>query len=199
MLLHPSGDGAWLAPPVTFVLIVAVGAVLYGLAMGGSLEDLAETHFRFAWLLFAGLALQAGFGFWDPPWLSDTGALAIVLGSNLLVAAFLVLNRRLSGMWLAAAGLLLNVLVIGVNGAMPVSMEAAERAGFGRVAEVEGQDFGIKHEPLESGTLLPWIGDVIPIPGLKLLLSVGDLVLAAGIARLAYRQTRRAPRHRWKG
>ena len=189
----------WLAADVIFVLGIAVVAAVYALAMGGSLETLAATQFRFVWLLAAGLVVQVGFGMWDPPWLSETGDLAVILGSNVLVAAFLGLNRRLPGMWLAASGLLLNVLVIGVNGAMPVSAEAAERAGFSDGANLgESADFGIKHEPLGPETALPWIADVIPIPGLKLLLSAGDVVLAAGIGWLVYRQTRRRPKHRWR-
>lgn len=189
-----------MAPRVIFVLVVAVLAAVYALLMGGSLESLAATHFRFVWVLFAGLLLQAGFGIWDPPWLSDAGALAVALASNVAVATFLALNRTLPGMWLAAAGLLLNVLVIGLNGAMPVSTESAELAGFDEVRQsAEQTDFGLKHEPLDSDTALPWIADVIPLPGLKLLLSAGDLLLAAGIAWLVYRQTRQPPRHRWRG
>jgi len=37
--------------------------------------------------------------------------------------------------------------------------------------------------------VMPWIADVIPIPGLKMVLSIGDFVLAAGIGRLVYKRT----------
>jgi len=170
---------------VTFVLIVAVLAALYGLVRGGSLDSLAATHFRFLWLLFAGLLVQLVFDLWVPHWLSETQGLLVLLGTNVVVAGFLALNSQLPGMLIAAAGLVLNVLVISVNGAMPVSIDAAEVAGFTGPLPA----WGIKHEALTDATVLPWMADVIPIPGLRKLLSVGDLVLAAGIGRLVYKRT----------
>ncbi len=175
---------AWLARDMVLVIILAVVAALYGLVRGGSLDGLARTQFRFVWVLFAGLVLQLGVGMWDPAWLSEDGALAVVLVSNVAVALFLALNRHLPGMWLAALGLLLNALVIGANGAMPVSLDAGDLAGPGSEAE-----FGIKHEAMGPDTLLPWIADVIPVPGLRMILSIGDLFLAAGIGWLVYKRT----------
>lgn len=172
-----------MARGVILVLIVAVGAALYGFARGGSLDGLANTRFRYVWVLFLGLVIQAGFGMWDPAWLTDTGALVIVLVSNAAVALFLAINRHVPGMLIAAFGLLLNVAVIAPNGAMPVSLTAAELAGGDAPAE-----FGLKHEILTNDTVFPWLADVIPVPGMRSLLSVGDVVLAAGIGFLVYRR-----------
>lgn len=168
-----------------FVVPVAFVAALYGLVRGGSLEPLARTSFRYLWILFAGLVGQVVFDIWDPNWLSETGGLVVILASNAAVVVFLALNRHLPGMFLAALGLALNVLVIAANGAMPVSQEAAEIAGL----EGEFRDLGIKHELLGPNTAFPWIADVIPLPGLNTLISVGDVVLGLGIARLVYRRT----------
>lgn len=179
----------WLALSVIFVIAVAGVAGLYGLVRGGSLDGLAATRFRFLWLLFAGFVAQVAFGLWNPPWLSETGELAIVIASNLLVAVFLAANVHLPGTLVAAAGLALNALVIAANGAMPVSLEAADVAGVDR----ETTDFGIKHEALDDDTALPWIADVIPVPGLSMLISAGDVVLAAGIGWLVYRRTLEDP------
>lgn len=167
-----------------FVLAVAAVSAVYGLVRGGSLDSLAATKFRFVPLLIGALVAQIAFDIWDPEWLSESGDLAVLLATNAVVAVFLALNRRLPGMGLAAAGMFLNVLVIALNQGMPVSLEAAEIAGL-----QDFSAFGIKHEPLGPDTLLPWIADVIPLPGLKQLLSFGDLVLAAGLARLVYRRT----------
>jgi len=164
-------------------LIAAVVAAAIGLLRGGSLESLAATPFRWLVLLWAGLLVQLGFDIWDPPWLDSTGGLMIVLLTNLLVAAFLAANSRLPGMILATIGMTLNVVVIALNGAMPVSLRAA------RVAEVDIEQLGIKHEVLDPSTRLPWLADVIPVPGLAILISVGDVVLAAGIAWLVYSRT----------
>lgn len=166
-----------------FVLIAAVIAALAGRLRGGSFESLAATPFRWPLLLWTGLIVQITFDLWDPQWLGSTGGLVVILGTNALVAAFLVVNRRLPGMALAAGGMLLNVMVIALNGAMPVSLPAAERAG------VRVREMGIKHEVLDPDTLLPWLGDVIPLPGVGALISLGDVVLAMGIAWLVYRRT----------
>ena len=166
-----------------FILVIAVVAAVYGLVRGGSLDTLAATHFRFVWVLIAALVVQLGFDIWDPEWLTETGDLVVLLGSNVAVAVFMLLNRHLPGMWLAAVGLLLNALVIAANQAMPVSEHALEIAGL------ESMPFGVKHEPLGGNTVLPWIADVIPLPGMKTILSVGDLFLAAGIGWLVYRRT----------
>lgn len=168
-----------------WVLVVAAVAAVYGLVRGGSLEGVAATPFRHAWLLFAGFVVQIGFSLWDPPWLTEAGQLAVLIASNALVAAFLAVNLRLPGMAVAAAGLLLNVVVIAANGGMPVSLEAADVAGM----DPSSADFGMKHERLSGDTVFPWLADVIPLPGLSTLISAGDILLAAGIGWLVYRRT----------
>ena len=54
---------------------------------------------------------------------------AVLVGSYGLWLAFAWVNRRLPASWLVMAGLVLNILVIGVNGGMPVSASALETAG----------------------------------------------------------------------
>ncbi|MDQ3958090.1 MAG: DUF5317 domain-containing protein [Actinomycetota bacterium] len=161
-------------------LAIALVVGLVALARGGSLHDLAETTFRWTPLLFAGLALQIVFGAWAPSWLDRRGALAVVLLSNLAVAVWLVVNRRLPGLLLAGAGMALNVLVIVSNGAMPVLDRSADAAGVSQSLD----DAGLKHERLDDDTVLPWLGDAIPVPPTREVLSVGDVVLALGLAQL---------------
>lgn len=168
------------------VLIVAGLAAVAGVLRGGSLSTLADTRFRWGWLIFAGLALQLGFDLWDPDWLTRAQATAIVLSSNALILIFVVLNRVLPGMWLIGVGLALNALVIGANQAMPVSVDAAHSAG----APVPNDTSSIKHERMDGDTLLPWLGDVIPLSIGNQVLSIGDLVLAAGMGWLVYGRTR---------
>lgn len=166
-------------------LVVAAVAAGVGVLAGGSLDSLAATKFAALPFLFAGLALQLIFSFWDPSWLTAGLSLAVLIGSNVLVAMFIWLNRRLAGMLIAGAGLVLNVLVISLNGAMPVSADAARVAG--RAQGLENAD--IKHDRLDDETLLPWLADIMPIPGIGLIMSLGDVVLALGIARLTYART----------
>ncbi|MFN2526565.1 MAG: DUF5317 family protein, partial [Actinomycetota bacterium] len=72
------------------------------------------------------------------------------------------------------------------NGAMPVGVEGARRAGL-EPPPVEGT---VKHERVDEDTKLPWLADVIPLPGMRQILSVGDFVLILGLARLVYVQAR---------
>ncbi|MDQ3951498.1 MAG: DUF5317 domain-containing protein [Actinomycetota bacterium] len=178
------------------MLTALVLAVLTGVAArlrGGSLTGLAETTFRWTPLLVAGLVLQITFLYWDPEWLGESGGLAVVLASNVAVAVWLVANRTLPGLLLAGAGMALNVLVIGANGGMPVLEESAERAGVQQSLD----DAGIKHERLDDDTVLPWLGDAIPVPPFKEVLSVGDVVLALGLCRVvdARMTIGKRPRH----
>jgi hypothetical protein len=172
-------------------LVIAVLAVAAGVLRGGSLERLAATQFRAIPLLVAGLGVQILFSLWSPSWLNEAVSLGALIGSNMLVLSFLVVNRMLPGVLIAAVGLVLNLAVISSNGAMPVSPEAARTAGAEELVISEG---AIKHEVLDDDTELGFLGDVIPIPWPGLVISIGDIVLAAGIAVLAYSQTKRGPR-----
>ncbi len=166
------------------MLIALVAAVLAGivaLVRGGSLEDLAATKFRWVAFLLTGLALQLVFEVFFDDRLTRGQSLTILLLSYLMIVAFLVVNRRLPGLALAALGLALNVVVIAANGAMPVGERAVEIIGIEEV-----RDFGVKHEPLTDDTLFPWIADVIPVPGIGTVISAGDIVLAAGLSYLVY-------------
>jgi hypothetical protein len=170
------------------VTLGAVGlvAAFAGRVRGGSFDRLAATQFRFVPLLLAGLALQILSAAWSPPWLSDRMALALLLWSNLALLVFIVLNRRLPGTMLMAVGLALNVLVIAANQAMPVSVAAARVAQVGHTPGAAN----LEHEVAGVDTRLAWLGDVIPLPKLGEVLSLGDLALIAGTGRLVYLQTR---------
>lgn len=168
------------------LVIVVVMALGLGLLRGGSLHALADTRVRWLVLLFEGLLIQLAFDLWDPPGLSSSGALAVLVVSNVAVAAFVALNRRIAGMWLIGVGLILNTLVITANRAMPVSPSASATAGIEAPSAI---DDDLKHERLDDDTVLGWLADVIPVPGLREVLSLGDVALAAGMGWLVFSQT----------
>lgn len=165
-------------------ILVATIVAIVGVLRGGSLDSLASTSFRWVAVLLAGLVVQVAFGIWDPRWLSEAGGLAVLLGSHLTVVAFLIANRKLAGMAIAAAGLLLNMLVIGLNAGMPVSQTAAEIAGLEGIDA--SFDAGIKHERMTDDTTLAPLADVIPVPGLRQIVSLGDVLLTLGIGYLVH-------------
>lgn len=165
-----------------FAAFVAAGVAV---ARGGSLKSLADTQFRWLWLLFAGLAIQLGAQIWAPAWLDGWAGTAVIVGSNAIVLVFLVANREKPGIPLIVAGLALNVIVIAANGAMPVSVAASRSAGV--PAPPLGRS-DIEHERLGDDTKLPWLADVLAIPHLQQVFSFGDVVLGLGVADLVYRR-----------
>ena len=173
------------------ILLAAVIAAGLALARGGSLRDLAATHFDHVWLLVTSLVLQVALDVWDPAWLGEGAGQVLLAISYAGVVAFLILNRRLPGVTIAAVGLAMNALVISLNGAMPVSDWALRSAG----GTESVSDQRVKHEPLDDDTILPIFADLIPVPGAGQVISLGDVVLGIGLARLVYARTRVEPRH----
>jgi hypothetical protein len=165
------------------VALVVIAAVIVAILRGGSLDSLTATKFRWTPLLLAGLVIQLGFDLWTPAGLTRAGATTVILASYAAVAGFALLNRRLPGMAIITLGLALNVIVIAANGAMPVSPEAARRAG------VDLPETAVKHVILDEDTRLPWLADTIPVPGVRGVVSLGDLLLALGLSRLVYMRT----------
>lgn len=167
-------------------LIVAVVAMFIGILVGGTLESLVTTRVRWLWLVYAGFLVQITTLIWSPAWLDGGTELAVLAFTNVPIALFMALNYRLPGMVLAALGLALNLTVIFSNGAMPV----ATGATTGINPQV--QDSGFKHEWLDDSTNLPWLADVIPVRPIGSVLSVGDVLLAAGIGYFVFAQMTRS-------
>lgn len=167
-----------------FTVTVLVVAVLVSWVRGGRLHRIAHAEIRAGWVLFVGVAIQfgvdiaAGRGL-----LPDAGVAgwSLLLSSQVLVVAFLLVNRRLPGVWFVAAGLALNAVVIAANRAMPVDPAAIAAIGMEGAAVPPG-----KHTLLTADTRLPWLADIIPVPWLRSILSVGDLVLAAGLLPMTH-------------
>jgi hypothetical protein len=176
---------------VLFALAVLVGALGLGYARGGDLDHLGQLRLRWKRLVVGALLLQV-LGGVAGGWRYPAG-LAV---SALLVAWFLILNRGVHGTGLVAAGLLLNALVVGVNGAMPVSGDAMGRAGLSTQDIVSGAD--PRHELLGPGTHLGLLGDRVPVylPRHPEIVSPGDVLVAAGLAELVVIGMRSMPRRR---
>jgi hypothetical protein len=181
----PSGaDPEGREAPVPFTLAAVAVAVAASLLRGGRFRYLAERPLVASWLLFTGVAIQVAVDLAAARDLLPDAGLAgwtLLLLSQLLVVAFLLANRRLPGVWLVATGLLLNALVIAANRAMPVDPAAIAALGLEGVEVPPG-----KHTLLTEATRLPWLADIIPVPWLRSILSIGDLVIAAGLVPLTH-------------
>jgi hypothetical protein len=174
-------------------------AVLIGLAFGGSL--VRWDNFRLRWWIVGAASVAMQLVLYNPP--LDQQPWAIAWGPWLfaasLVGVALVLLRNASAtplahapLRLAALGIGLNLLVIGANGGyMPRSTEASQAVGHPIETIADGHrltNVGV----LSDATRLPWLGDVLPEPDwlpMSNVLSIGDLLLAGGLAWWAFRLT----------
>lgn len=125
----------------------------------------------------------------DQATMAMAGALAVLL-------AFVAANAQVTGILVIGCGLLLNLVALVLNNGMPVRGEALVKAGV-----VERQELptisvtGSRH--LEAGTdRLAVLGDVLPVPGVREVLSFGDLIVLVGAAD-AVRDVSRRRRRRW--
>ncbi len=155
-----------------------------GLLRGGSPHRMRGLRLRAAPLAWAGIATQAllGLGGTAPP--AAVRDVALVAGYA-AVGAWLALNawrgpRALAPAFaLLAAGWALNVVPMALNDGMPVSAAALRTVGLDEVAVEDGNFW--KHVPATSGTDAAWLGDVIPVPPVGAVVSVGDVVLLLGL------------------
>jgi hypothetical protein len=87
-------------------------------------------------------------------------------------------------MWIAGIGILMNFTVIALNGGMPVMEEAVHLAGGSGELVLDA-----KHVLLTDTTRLPFLADIIPLPGS--VISMGDVFLAIGVGAFLEDQMRR--------
>jgi len=171
---------------VSLAVVVLVGAVAAGLVAGGSWRRLVNLPLRRLSLVVAAVLAQAGGALVGLLGVADESA-SYVVGlalSAALALAFCAWNARVAGVPLVTAGLILNAIVVGANGAMPVSIVAAYHARVPIAAISAHTD--ARHEIAGVGTALPWLGDVVPVP-LPLrpeVVSAGDVLVVAGLAEL---------------
>jgi hypothetical protein len=163
---------------VVFVDVVVV-ALLVGTLAGGRLATLADTPIKGMPLAFAAIALQVvAFPSGVLPWaVSSSAARVLWLVSYALLLAMLVVNRRLFGLPIVAAGLLSNLAAILANGGlMPV--RASALAAAHRIYSEHNNSVALVRPHL--GALVDrWaVPHWIPLGNVY---SVGDVLIAIGI------------------
>jgi hypothetical protein len=160
---------------------ILVAAVVVGFVMGGRLQRFEGLDLHWWPLVFVAVFLQ-----WAPVPAVDAIAprllgTAMLMLSYVLLLVFIGVNRWIPGARLMAVGLLLNLLVVGLNAGMPVSDDAVASAGGSTTLFVGDQS--AKHHLMSDQDLLPFLGDVIPIPPpVSIVISVGDVLLYSGMA-----------------
>ena len=165
---------------MVLVLVVAVAALAVAAATGRS--RLTQVRVKAVRLLAAAAVIQVGTSLLAPG--SGVARVTSLVLTTALVGLFLVGNGRLPGVPLIGIGLLLNLVVIGLNAGMPVSVVAAERAGISRADLHLARD--AMREPTGPSTHLAALGDVVPVamPWWPQVVSAGDVLVAAGVGLL---------------
>lgn len=170
------------------LLIAIVLGVVLGLLAGGRISNLLSAQLRFGALIIGGLLLRVA-----TQWLIDQGVdLADQLRVPLFSLSFVLLvtamwlNRSQPGLLLAMVGIGANGLAVLLSGGhMPVYLPAAELVGFTE-ADLSPTFHTLLPHELGLEFLLAGgpLGDIIPIaiPYLTNVISVGDVLLAAGVA-----------------
>lgn len=165
--------------------------LLLSLMFNGKIKNLKKIHFKHfnllvAAFLFRTIAVQIGFG---------TLTHNVLIGRLINVMSLITLlwvvfeNKELPGMKIFMAGVLLNLLVISVNGgSMPVHEDLAV---YLEIEKYLGPKY-ITHKPMGDRTYLNFLGDIIPIiypRGWSKIISLGDVLLSLGIIKTIYQSS----------
>ncbi len=172
------------------LLTALAGGLLVGLAWARWRgEAYRAPELRGVWLILVGFIPQLLVAYVPathhllPRWL----AAASLMASVVLFLAFVWLNRRLPGMPILLAGLLLNLIVMAANGGwMPISPEVASRVlgeDVGKYLAL-GDRFGQKDILLPLQDIrLGFLSDRFVLPAwspYQVAFSAGDILIAAG-------------------
>ena len=182
------------------LLLYAIAAgLIVGSVAGGRISALADLHIRWLGVAIVGLVFQVVL--FHPIAAERVGDLGPILyvASTLAVFAALLRNLSLPGLPVVALGAALNLLVIVANGGYMPSDPGAWAALTG-VAAVPTDDFS-NSVLMGPGTALPWLADVFvlprPIP-LANVFSIGDVLIAVGIAWCVARSMRQPDAAAWR-
>jgi len=155
-----------------------IAGFVLGLATGGNWRNLERFNLKLWPGLFAGVIARA-----VAPFLGGLALNASIAGL-LLVAVVAFVNRLVPGALLIALGSALNAIVTVVNGGMPVDPGAL--AASGKPPPSDGL-----HVILGPGTVMPFLADVLLIPLVNNIYSVGDVALAIGGFWMTFRLLKR--------
>jgi hypothetical protein len=162
-------------------ILVGVGV---GLARRGSFSRLESARLRQLPILFIAVAVQLGGALFQRS-AGGRPAFVLIVVSYAAVFLFALANRTLIGMPLIAAGSFGNFLVIVVNGGMPVSLHALRLAGLSNPFQGKTNVlFRGAHHAMTPDSHLTFLADIIPLRIGATVISVGDIMIWAGLVLL---------------
>jgi hypothetical protein len=171
--------------PVAVVIGVVAGRVV---APGGG-RHRALPRARVPGLLVAGVLATALAGR-----LGGDVALGVALAGRLALLIGVLANLHVTGAGVVAAGLTLNLAPLAVDGATPVRRGALVQADVVDAAEVERVAFNGPRRLERPDDTLAALGDVVPLDPAATVASIGDIVIATGVADIVAHLVRRRGR-----
>jgi len=161
-----------------FILYAVVAGLVVGLVLGGRLESIAETRFRWGWLALVALAIQLVL---FSPLAAGLGEASrwIYVGSTVLVVVVVLANIRIPGLPIVLLGALSNLAAIVANGgSMPASPAAL--AAVGATIHTGPTNSVVVVQPA-----LEPLTDIFAMPAwlpLANVFSIGDVLIGVGVA-----------------
>jgi hypothetical protein len=176
------------------VVAVATGLVV-GLLAGGRLRHLATHRFRWWALLVPGFGLQVAA---DRLLHGPAAYVAMLLGPACLLMV-VARNALLVGVGVVAVGVLANLAVLATDDGMPVQHQALVEAGIVSPGAQLFTVTGHRHHLQGPADDLVVLDDRIPIRSEHQVVSIGDLILAVGVADVVFHLLRPGSRRRRTG
>jgi len=177
---------------------VIAAALAIAVLIGGDVRRLSQIRIRHIELLLAAFAVKVAVALLGTSHTQMAVTVARplnVIGAVLLLAV-VWFNGRISGALLFGTGLTLNLIVIvAFVGRMPVLLPHDADPNSPVLAVLRG-GLDPLHVALDHPQGLWFIGDILTIPsigGHSSLVSIGDLLMAAGVAWLIIRCSQRSP------
>ena len=160
-----------------WLLSIAVGLV-FGLVAGGKLSNLGKVRFRWPWIVVVVILVR--FLVLTTPLNAIEGAQYLYVLALAVIVAWTAWHlNRVRGIGLISAGAALNLIVILANGGrMPVAPELATSMGSRTTV---GQ-----YTVMGSQTNLNILGDWIKLGPIPEAYSVGDVLIAVGLAIVVF-------------
>ncbi len=171
---------------------VIFSALLIGIVVSrvkGGNPSINNIKFKSPWLLLPGLVLQILSSIAEAKGLKFNMPVALIINSAVFGFVFLLVwaNRRYIGLWFIGLGALSNALVMMFNGGrMPVDISLlGDKAYLAEYIDLIVRGADNKHAVINVATKLPFLADVISLPGFlglgMPLISIGDIIVAVGL------------------
>jgi hypothetical protein len=177
---------------LAYAIIVLVVVAMF---FRRDLSALGQISYRGGWICAVGIIglfiLQAGLVIFVSG--QSLWQLIILNLSQVFLIFLFLLNRHVPGAKLFALGIILNVLVMVVNGGwMPVTPEMTHFVHPARPVIEQARPASSKNIVLPRSETNLWIlSDIIPVllPWRRNAVSIGDLVMVAGVAQFIFQTT----------